>query len=77
MRLNFDPLSDNEAPPTPTLTVVTSQQGFAVWFGWLVAARAPPLISCPASLPHRLVLPSGGQSAYDRMLNQGRSNVTG
>lgn len=40
----------------PTLTVVTGRRGFVVRFRSPVAARAPPPIPGPASLPQRLVL---------------------
>ena len=42
--------------PSPTLAVVPCRQGFVVGFRPAVAARAPPPISGPASLPRRPVL---------------------
>lgn len=52
-----------DCPPPPsaqtplhTLAVVTGRRGFVVGFKSTVAARAPPPIPGPASLPQRLVL---------------------
>lgn len=47
----------------PTLTVVTGRWGFVVRFRSPVAARAPPPIPGPASLPQRLVLLTVGHVA--------------